>query len=133
MPWLPSASCETMPRTMWIMIAGPYSTGARTAEERAENLRVLNRAALEIHRRRHVPIIGVNLALPIIEIAGDAAFDEIMMPVSLALAERCDAVLRIGGPSAGADLEVERIRARGGAVYTSLAEIPAPESTKTAR
>jgi hypothetical protein len=66
----------------------------------------------------------VNLALPLIELAGDAAFDEIMMPVSLALAERCDAVLRVGGPSLGADLEVERVRARGGAVYASVAELP---------
>ncbi len=111
---------------MWVMIAGPYSTGARTADERAENLRALNRVALEVHRRGHVPIIGVNLALPVIEIAGEARFDELMMPLSLALAERCDAVLRVGGPSAGADLEVERIRARGGAVYMDIAELPAP-------
>jgi hypothetical protein len=111
---------------MWIMIAGPYSTGARTMDERAENLRAMNRAALEVYRRGHVPIIGVNLALPVIEVAGQASFDELMMPLSLALAERCDAVLRVGGPSAGADLEVERIRARGGAVYTSVAELPRP-------
>jgi hypothetical protein len=110
---------------MWIMIAGPYSTGARTADERAQNLRALNRVALEILRRGHVPIIGVNLALPIIEVAGEAMFDELMMPLSLALADRCDAVLRVGGHSSGADLEVERIRARGGAVFASVAEIPA--------
>jgi hypothetical protein len=111
---------------MWIMIAGPYSTGARTPDERAENLRALNRAAVEVHRRGHVPIIGVNLALPVIEVAGAAMYDELMMPLSLALAERCDAVLRVGGPSSGADLEVERIRAHGGAVYMSIEEIPAP-------
>lgn len=110
---------------MWIMIAGPYSTGARTAEERAENLRALNRIALEVHRRGHVPIIGVNMALPVIEVAGEAMFDELMMPLSLALAERCDAVLRVGGPSLGADQEVELVRARGGTVYTSLTEIRA--------
>ena len=48
-----------------------------------------------------------------------------MMPLSLALADRCDAVLRIGGDSAGADQEVERIRGRGGAVYRGVDEIPA--------
>jgi hypothetical protein len=111
---------------MWIMIAGPYSTGARTADERADNLRALNRVALEVHRRGHVPIIGVNLALPMIDVAGEAMFEELMMPLSLALADRCDAVLRVGGPSAGADLEVERIRARGGTVYINIAEILAP-------
>jgi hypothetical protein len=34
--------------------------------------------------------------------------DEIMMPLSLAAAERCDACLRIGGPSAGAGEAVAR-------------------------
>jgi hypothetical protein len=116
---------------MWIMIAGPYSSGARTEDERAENLRAMNRVALEVFRRGHVPIIGVNLALPVIEVAGPGSFDEIMMPLSLALAERCDAVLRIGGPSAGADQEVERIRARGGGVYRSVAELPAVTPPRT--
>lgn len=106
------------------MIAGPYSSGARTDEERAKNLRAMNRVALEVFRRGHVPMIGVNLALPVIEVAGPGSFDELMMPLSLALAERCDGVLRIGGPSAGADKEVDRIRARGGAVYGSVEEIP---------
>jgi hypothetical protein len=111
---------------MWIMIAGPYSTGARTTGEREDNLRTLNRVAVEVHRRGHLPIIGVNLALPMIGVAGVGMFDELMMPMSLALADRCDAVLRIGGPSAGADLEVERVRAHGGAVYMNIDEIPPP-------
>ena len=113
---------------LWIMIAGPYTSGARSDAERAANLRVLNRAAYEVFRRGHVPVIGVNLALPIIEAAGPETFEEIMMPLSLAAAERCDAVLRIGGPSDGADQEVERIRLRGGRVYRSLEELPARES-----
>lgn len=112
------------PRQLWIMVAGPYSAGARSDEDRAENLRALNRAAYEVFRRGHIPIIGVNLALPIIEAAGPETYDQIMMPLSLAAAERCDAVLRVGGPSTGADQEVERIRARGGAVYRSIDEVP---------
>jgi molybdopterin biosynthesis enzyme len=51
-----------------------------------------------------------------------------MMPLSLAAAERCDAVLRIGGASTGADQEVERIQARGGKVFYSVEELPGPES-----
>lgn len=120
---LPRGAAQAV--AMWIMIAGPYTSGTRTADERAENLRAMNRVALQVHRRGHVPIIGVNLALPVIEVAGEEMFDELMMPLSLALAERCDAVLRVGGPSAGADLEVERIRAKGGAVYTRVEEVPA--------
>lgn len=112
---------------MWIMIAGPYGSGAKTDEERAANLRAMNEAAYAVFRLGHVPVIGVNMALPIIEAAGTETYDEVMMPVSLALAERCDAVLRIGGGSSGADAELELIRARGGKVYRSVDEIPAPD------
>ena len=109
---------------MWIMVAGPYRSGAVDEAARAANLRALNVVALAVLRRGHLPVIGVNLALPIIEAAGAESFDEIMMPLSLAAAERCDAVLRIGGPSAGADEEVERFRERGLPVFRALSEIP---------
>lgn len=117
------------PGPLWIMISGPYATGAKTRAERERNLNALNRAAHEVFRRGHVPIVGVNLALPIIEAAGDDTYDELMMPISLAAAERCDAVLRIGGASIGADEEVERIQARGGKVYYALEEIPSSGET----
>lgn len=111
---------------MWIMIGGPYSTGAQSAADRAANLRRLNEAAVAVLRKGHVPVIGVNLALPIIEAAGgDAAAEaEVMMPLSLALAARCDAFLRIGGRSAGADQEMARFVAAGKAVFRSLDELP---------
>jgi hypothetical protein len=111
-------------KPLWIMVAGPYASGARSDAERAENLRALNRVAYEVLCRGHVPIIGVNLAFPIIEAAGPETYSQIMMPLSLAAAERCDAVLRIGGASSGADREVECIQARGGAVYRSIDELP---------
>lgn len=110
--------------TLWIMIAGPYSSGGADAAARASNLSALNEAAVEVFRRGHHPVIGVNNALPMIEAAGQAAFEEIMMPISLELAARCDAVLRIGGSSRGADAEVERFKARGAPVYRSLEELP---------
>jgi hypothetical protein len=111
---------------MWIMVAGPYSSGTNDPARRAENLRKLNEAALAIHRAGHVPVLGVNMALPLIEAAGGtaAAFAELMMPVSLALAERCDACLRIGGASFGADQEVRRFEAMARPVYRSIAELP---------
>ena len=48
----------------------------------------------------------------------------IMMPMSLAAAERCDACLRIGGESKGADDEAESFKARGLPVYRSIEEVP---------
>jgi hypothetical protein len=107
---------------MWIMIAGPYSSDGADQATRAERLREMNLAAYEVFRRGHTPVIGVNMALPIIE-TGEGSYEELMMPISFALAEKCDAILRIGGPSKGADDEVETIRAKGGAVFRSLEEI----------
>lgn len=110
---------------MWIMVSGPYTAGGADAVRRAENLRAMNRAALALHRMGHVPVIGVNMALPVIEAGGDGAFAEVMMPLSLALAERCDACLRIGGASRGADEEAARFRAAGKPVFRALEEVPA--------
>ncbi|MBX3390509.1 MAG: hypothetical protein KF691_13755 [Phycisphaeraceae bacterium] len=119
---------------MWIMIAGPYTSGARTESERAANLRAMNAAAYRVFQLGHTPVIGVNMALPVIEAARSVdhshsddhsgKHDALMMPISLALAARCDAVLRIGGPSKGADEEVEVIRARGGKVFSRLEDVP---------
>lgn len=106
------------------MISGPYSTGANNDADREANLLALNQAAYQVFRRGHVPIIGVNMALPVIQVAGPQMYDAIMMPLSLALADRCDAILRIEGLSRGADDEVERVRARGGHVYHGVEEIP---------
>jgi hypothetical protein len=109
---------------MWIMVAGPYRTGSSDPAVWAENHRRLNDAAYAVFKRGHIPIIGVNLALPVIERAGQPMYDRIMVPLSLALTNRCDAVLRIGGASRGADEEVARFEARGKRVFRSLDEIP---------
>ena len=112
---------------MWIMVGGPYGTGAKSAADRAANLACMNEAALAVWRKGHVPVIGVNMALPVIAAAGgDAAAEaEIMMPLSLALAERCDAFLRIGGASVGADQEMAQFVAAGKTVFRSVEEIVA--------
>ena len=113
---------------MWIMIAGPYRSTSPDPAVWAQNLRQLNKAAYAILQKGHVPIIGVNLALPIIESADEETYDAIMMPLSLKLAQRCDAVLRIEGVSNGADREVDTFSARGLTVFRSLDEIPACRS-----
>ncbi|WP_229681035.1 DUF1937 family protein [Neoroseomonas lacus] len=107
------------------MVAGPYTSGDADEATRAVRVAEMNRAALALFRLGHVPVIGVNMALPVIEAAECDAFDEVMMPLSLALAERCDAVLRIGGPSAGADAEVARFTAAGKLVCHTIEEVPA--------
>jgi hypothetical protein len=109
---------------MWIMIAAPYTSGGADAALRATRLAEMNQAALAVFRLGHVPVIGVNMALPIIAAAEGDVFEEVMMPISLALAVRCDAVLRLGGPSQGADQEVVHFTQAGKPVFRTLADIP---------
>lgn len=111
-------------KQLWIMIAGPYRGNSTDREVWARNHRLLNEQALEVFRKGHIPVIGVNAALPVIEAAGADQFESIMMPLSLALAERCDAILRVGGPSAGADQELAVFREKGLPVFYSIEDIP---------
>lgn len=102
--------------------------GRKTTCNGTANLRALNVAALAVYRKGHVPVIGINVALPIIEAAGANGYDEDMMPLSLAIAEKCDACLRIGGPFKGADEEVERFKVAGRPTYLLVDEIPPAKS-----
>jgi hypothetical protein len=108
-----------------IVVAGPYRTGAPSESERAANLTAMNQVALQLVRMGHVPVIGVNMALPVIAANGGHDYQTIMDSIALGLIDRCDAILRIGGPSAGSDAEVERCRAQGKPVFYALEEIPA--------
>jgi hypothetical protein len=111
----------TTARRLAVMVAGPYSAPAEAG--RAANLRAMNEAAAAVLRRGHIPVIGVNAALPVLEAAGLPYTDPLMMEISLALAARCDACLRIGR-SPGADREAELIRSLGRPVYEDLSELP---------
>jgi hypothetical protein len=109
---------------LWIMVAGPYRSGSSDPQVWARNLRRLNRFAHAVFLKGHVPIVGVNLALPVIESAGEDSYGRIMPALSLSLTERCDAILRVEGVSQGADEEVESFRTRGLSVFKSVDEIP---------
>jgi hypothetical protein len=114
---------------LMVLVAGPYRSGTGDDPAKlAANVAAMNEAALSVYRRGHLPVTGEALALPLIELAGsrrvgDAVFDEIFHPIARRLLERCDAVLRIGGPSAGADEMVSLARQQGKAVYTDVAEL----------
>jgi len=49
---------------------------------------------------------------------------EIFHPIAERLVSHCDAILRIGGPSAGADEMVKLAEAQGRAVYRRLEDVP---------
>jgi hypothetical protein len=120
----------TTPRPLMILIAGPYRSGTGDDPARMHaNVEFMESFALPIFRAGHIPIVGEWLALPLVALAGsrklgDAAFDEIFHPIAERLVLRSDAVLRVGGASAGADEMVHLARSRGLPVFTSLADVP---------
>jgi hypothetical protein len=113
---------------MMVLVAGPYRSGTDDNPALIEsNMRVMNEAALALFRAGHLGLTGEAVALPLVKLAGsraigDAAWNDLMHPVGRMLAERCDAVLRIGGPSAGADEMAAIARANGKPVYYSVEE-----------
>ncbi|HEV2635340.1 MAG TPA: hypothetical protein VGX23_09360 [Actinocrinis sp.] len=123
----------TAPRPLMILVAGPYRAGTGDDPAKlAANVRAMNEVALTLFRAGHLPVTGEALALPLLETAGgarpgDRLFDEIFHPVAELLLDRCDAVLRIGGASEGADRMVQRARAGGKDVYTSVGDVPVPD------
>lgn len=86
--------------------------------------------ALPLFRAGHIPILGEWLALPLAHLAGsqrlgDEPFNEIFHPIAVRLLKKCDAVLRIGGSSTGADEMVRAGRELGLKIYSRVEEIPA--------
>ena len=116
--------------TKWILIAGPYRSGTGDNPELlSRNVAFIESFTLPIFRAGHVPVVGEWLALPLVHAAGsqrlgDDAFNEIFHPVAIRLLDKCDGVLRVGGPSAGADELVRIARERGLDICSALDEIP---------
>ena len=115
---------------MMILIAGPYRSGTGDDPEKmASNVRLMESYALPIFRMGHIPVLGEWFALPLVHLAGskqvgDEVFNEIFHPIAERLLGKCDAVLRVGGSSMGADLMVQVARQNGLQVYTRLEDIP---------
>ena len=115
---------------LMILIAGPYRSGTGDDPNKiAANVQAMEAHALPIFRKGHIPVLGEWFALPLVSLAGseqtgDAAFNEIFHPIAERLLEKCDAVLRVGGASLGADLMVEVAQKLGLKTFFSLEEIP---------
>ncbi len=117
-------------KPMMILIAGPYRSGTNDDPALIEkNVQTMESYALPIFRAGHIPILGEWLALPLVALGGsrklgDEVFNEVFHPMAVRLLEKCDAVLRVGGPSAGADEMVRVGQTLGLKIYNTLAEVP---------
>ena len=118
-----------------ILIAGPYRSGTNDVPElMAANVKVMESFALSIFRAGHIPVLGEWFALPLAQLggslrAGDDVFNEVFHPIAVRLLRKCDGVLRVGGPSAGADEMVRVGRQLGLKIYSRIQEIPGCQGT----
>jgi len=106
---------------MLIVVAGPYT--ASTEEKKKKNLDAMNEAAVRVYEKGHIPVIGVNAALFVLEKLTEENKNKAMMDISLAIVDRCDALLLIG-ESPGANGERDLILSKGKQVFYSIDEIP---------
>lgn len=117
-------------KPMMILIAGPYRSGTNDDLEKiTANVHFMESFAVPIFRKGHIPVLGEWFALPLLALAGsketgDEIFNEIFHPIAVRLLDKCDAVLRVGGPSSGADLMVSTAKEKGAKIFFSLDEIP---------
>lgn len=121
---------------LMILVAGPYRSGTNDIQELIEkNVKAMTDTALAIYRLGHMPVLGEWFALPLIKAAGsektgDTIFNEIFHPIAVDLIDHCDAVLRIGGASAGADEMVNTGIAKGKSIFYSINDIPSSTVSK---
>ena len=120
----------TVQKSLMILVAGPYRSGTNDDPKLIQaNVDHMTETALELYRMGHLPVLGEWFALPLIEAAGskkigDAAFNEIFHPVAIRLIDHCDAVLRIGGPSSGADEMIVAGKEKGKIIFMNKEEVP---------
>jgi len=91
------------------------------------DVRAAEAAALSLFSAGHIPVMAEWFAFPLIDLAftknaGTVGVNEIVQPISERLLARCDAVVRIPGPSPRADELVALARGRGLRVFFSLEE-----------
>ena len=112
---------------MIIGVAGPYS--APNIEQRQLNLDAMNKVAARLLEMGHIPLIGVNAALPVLAKAHVYDVYKGIMDISLAVISNCDALLMIGD-SPGANRERDLILSKGKPVFRTLDELNEYVSTK---
>lgn len=116
-------------KPLHILIAGPYRSGTNDDQVLIErNVKYMNEIALQVYEAGHMPVLGEWYALPLIATAGanlgDETFNRIFHPSSIRLLDFCDAVLRVGGASQGADEMVRIAREKGLLIYDRLDGLP---------
>lgn len=115
---------------LMILVSGPYRSGTGDDPEKiSANLRKMEEVALQLYQKGHIPVLGEWHALPLLKRAGsmhvgDEVFTDFFHPVAMRLLEKCDAVLRIEGASAGADEMIRTAQDFGKIVFLHPNDVP---------
>jgi hypothetical protein len=83
----------------------------------------MNTAAARLLEKGHVPLIGVNAALPVIEKANSGDQYKGIMDISMAVIDKCEALLLLA-ESPGANRERDLVLSKGLPVYRRIEEVP---------
>jgi hypothetical protein len=112
-----------------ILVAGPYRSGTNDDPKLIKkNVEAMQETALDIYYKGHLPVLGEWFALPLIKTAGskkmgDDIWEALFHPVAIRLINKCDVILRIGGPSSGADEMVRIGKEFGKTIIYSVEEL----------
>ena len=88
------------------------------------DLLAMQEAALTLFDAGHIPLIGEWFASPMAALpACGAAYEDLFQPLAERLLLRADAVLRLDGSSATADVVVRAARTQGMRIYYSLEDV----------
>lgn len=110
---------------MIIGVAGPYS--ADTEEKRKSNLDLMNLAAAKLLDMGHIPVVGVNSALPVIEKFSGEDRTKKIMDISMAVIDVCEGLLLLA-ESPGANMERDHVLSKGLPVYYKIEDVPSSVS-----
>lgn len=117
---------------MKILVAGPYRCGTKDDPLlKKANFKKLEAAALSLFRAGHIPVIGEWIAWPVTELYGlinhvSLPKDIKLFPITQCQLSKCDAVLRLSGPSEKADADVKFASDIGLKIFYGLEEIEEP-------
>jgi hypothetical protein len=121
---------RTPPRPLVILVAGQYwhDTGHDPAWP-AQDTAAIRRAAWQIFQAGHVPVVVADVALSLAVQDGSRHYggrtaNEVVRLLARRLLVRCDAVLRVDGPSDEADELVRLARWEGKRVFNRHDDLP---------
>lgn len=106
---------------MIIAVAGPYSSDS--AEQRQKNPDAMNSAAARLLEKGHIPLIGVNAALPVVNQTNKTDRYKAIMDISMAVVDRCEGLLLLA-ESPGANRERDLILSKGLPVFYDIDDVP---------